>query len=155
MFGVVSLTLLYAYRALRRRFNEPAVPRSLNRTALNGVLFLAAYCSTGPFAHFGFWLAVALTGLWALRVLLYRENRSTIALSLLIAILGPIGEIMVAMMGMFHYTDPDFGSVHSWLPAVYLHGGLVVASVDAFLTSKRHPEPMVSDTSEEFHNRTS
>lgn len=134
MFGSVSLALFYSYRALRMRFGEPATIRDPKRAVLNAVLFLMAYSSTGPLAEFGFSLAMLLSGLWVVRLALHRENRATILLCLLLAVLGPIGEGVVASLGMFHYTNPDFGSVHSWLPAVYLHGGLVVHTVEGFLS---------------------
>jgi hypothetical protein len=141
MFGAVSLTLVYGYRALRSWLDEPATPRDLKRAVLNAALFLIAYCSTGPFARFGFSLAALLVGLWVIRVLLHRENRATLVLSLLIAVLGPIGEAIVSTLGMFHYTDPDIGLVHSWLPAVYLHGGLVVPTIEAILSPTTNTAP--------------
>ena len=142
MFGGVSLTLIYSYRALRIWLNEPESPRSPQKVMLNATLFLLAYGSTGPFAHFGFYLAALLAGLWVARILLHRENRATLILAILIAALGPLGEVMVATFGLFQYTAPDFGLVHSWLPAVYLHGGLVVPAVDAFLSPASNVAPL-------------
>ena len=141
MFGAVSLTLLYAYRALRVRLDEPAARRDPTRTVLNAALFLIAYGSTGPLAEFGFSLAMVLGGLWVIRVLLHREHRATLLFSLLIAVLGPIGETLVSTLGMFHYTSPDMGPVHSWLPAIYLHGGLVVPRVEGMLSPSNHTGP--------------
>lgn len=136
MFGVVSLSLLHAYRALRYRFGEPMAEGRPMHAALTAALFLLAYGSTGPFADYGVSLALLLSGLWVVRILLHREHRSTIVLCLLIAVLGPIGEAIVATLGLFHYTNPDLGLVQSWLPAVYLHGGLVIPRVEAFFVSK-------------------
>ena len=141
MFGAVSLTLFYGYRALRIRFDEPVAARDPQRAVLNAGIFLIAYCSTGPLARFGVFLAVLLGGLWVVRLLLHRENRATLVLSLLIAVLGPIGEAIVSTLGMFHYTNPDIGLVHSWLPAVYLHGGLVVPTVEAFFSPTTNAAP--------------
>ena len=135
MFGVVSLTLVYGYRLLRLRFDEPMGKRNPASAALNAALFLLAYSSTGPLAAYGFSLALCLTSLWVVRILVHREHRSTVLLCLLIAVLGPIGEAIVATLGMFHYTSPDVGLVQSWLPAVYLHGGLVVPRVEAFFVA--------------------
>lgn len=147
MFGVVSLALIVGYRALRDWFDEPPSSRDPKRTVVNAVLFLVAYASTGPLAEFGFSLAMLLCGLWVVRLALHRENRATILLSLLIAVLGPIGEAIVATFGMFHYTNPDFGSVHSWLPAVYLHGGLVVPTVEGFLAPVTNtPSPGITQS---------
>ncbi|MEE2751875.1 MAG: hypothetical protein VX519_10625 [Myxococcota bacterium] len=140
MFGAVSLTLIYCYRALRVWFDEPEARRDPKRAALNAALFLIAYCSTGPLAGLGVWLALLLVGIWVLRVVLHRENRATLVLSFLIAVLGPIGEAIVSALGLFHYTNPDIGPVHSWLPAVYLHGGLVVPTVAAFFSPVTHAE---------------
>ena len=141
MFGAVSLTLLYVYRALRVGLDEPAARRDPKRTVLNAGLFLVAYCSTGPLAEFGFSLALLLGGLWVIRVLLHRENRATLLLSLSIAVLGPVGEVIVSTLGMFHYTSPDMGPVHSWLPAIYLHGGLVVPMVEGMFAPATHSAP--------------
>lgn len=141
MFGAVSLTLLYVYRALRVRLDEPAARRDPKGTALNAGLFLIAYGCTGPLAEFGLSLALLLGGLWVIRVVLHRENRATLLLSLSIAVLGPIGEILVSTLGMFHYTSPDMGPVHSWLPAIYLHGGLVVPMVEGMLSPSKHTSP--------------
>jgi hypothetical protein len=137
MFGTVSLMLFYGYRALRIRFDEPVERRDPKKAAIHAGLFLIAYCSTGPLAGHGVSLALLLAGLWVVRVVMHREARATIILSLLIAVLGPIGEMVVAALGMFHYTNPDIGQVHSWLPAIYLHGGLVVPRAEALFLPVR------------------
>ena len=135
LFGTVSLTLIYTYRALRRWFDEPIAPRQPKKVVFNAVLFLLAYASTGPFAEHGYTLAAILTGLWLVRVLVHQENRATLVLAVLIAVLGPMGESIVAMLGMFQYTSPDLWLVHSWLPPIYLHGALVVPPIDAYFYS--------------------
>ena len=133
LFGVVSWMLFYGYRALRIRMGDPAAGWNPTRAMLNAVVFLLAYGSTGPFAGYGWSLALVLGGLWVVRVFLHRESRSTILFALLVAVLGPIGESAISMLGVFHYTSPDLGLVHSWLPAVYLHGALVVPWVESLL----------------------
>ncbi len=135
MFGAVSLSLVVSYRALRGWLDEPASARDPKSAGLSAALFLLAYCSTGPFAQLGLSLAALLVGLFVLRVLLHRENRATLVLSIIIAVFGPLGEVLVDKLGMFHYTNPDLGLVHSWLPAVYLHGGLVIPKVEALFSS--------------------
>ena len=139
MFGTVSLTLFYTYRALRYWFDEPANPRQSKTVVFNAIFFLLAYASTGPFAQYGYRLAALLGGLWMIRIVVHRETRATIVLSLLIAVLGPIGETLVATLGLFQYTQPDLWLVHSWLPAIYLHGGLVVPTVDAYFSNDLTP----------------
>jgi hypothetical protein len=136
MFGTVSLTLFYAYKGLRIWFDEPKAKPDVKRAILNAFIFLLAYASTGPFAELGYTLAAVLCGFWVLRVVTLRETRATIVLSLLIAVVGPIGETLVATLGLFQYTQPDLWLVHSWLPAIYLHGGLVIPAVEAMLPSQ-------------------
>ena len=54
MFGTVSLTQFYTYRALRRWFDEPSDARQPKKVVFNAVFFLLAYASTGPWAQYGY-----------------------------------------------------------------------------------------------------
>ena len=129
--SVFSLALVWTYSVLRHWFDEPPAPRQPKKVMFNSVLFLLGYASTSPWAEHGYTLAAILVGLWLIRVLVHRENRATLAL----AVLGPLGETILAMRGMFKYIRADLCLMHSSLPAIYLHGALVVPTIDAYFYS--------------------
>ena len=108
---------------------------SAARIAFACAAFFAAYASTGPLADWGPWLGLLLTLLWIPRVLLLR-SRAALIFSLLLAVLGPLGEAAIAATGRFHYLTPDLYAVPSWLGAVYLHGALVLPELESLLSSR-------------------
>lgn len=42
------------------------------------------------------------------------------------AVLGPLGEVLIAATGAFEYAHPDFAGIPVWLPALWANGGLLI-----------------------------
>ena len=128
-FVLVSAAALLGFRALRvRRGWRPREFRA-GRALLGVALFHAVYALTGPLGRLDGWLAFALVLFWAVR-LLVRPDRLALQFSLALAVAGPLLEAGNVALGNFAYTTPDLGLVPSWLAAVYLHGGLMVARLE-------------------------
>ena len=140
MFGAVSISLIQGLQVIRRLLGEETPERSPVRLTVAAIAFLVVYSLTGPLGGGGVPLAAVLTLLWVVRLVIWRERRSTIILCLLIAALGPLGEWIVSALGFFSYANPDLLGLPVWLPAVYLHGGLVVPLAEAEL-NHQFPNP--------------
>jgi len=133
VFGFVSVGIYHLFRRLRSFCGEERAAFSARHLATSSAAFLLAYAATGPLADWGLWLALLLLGWWILRVTLWPVRRSVLILAFLLAVLGPLGEVLQVARGVFQYTDPDWGPMPSWLFAVYLHGALVVPQAEAAL----------------------
>jgi hypothetical protein len=132
MFGVVTVALYDGYRLLRRSLGEAPQPPSALRTATSSALFLAAYACTGPLDAWGLWLGGLLTLLWIPRVVAL-GSRAAVILSLILAVVGPVGEALLSSTGLFAYDHPDLGLVPSWLFGIYLHGALAMVQLEALV----------------------
>lgn len=139
-FGLVSVALYDGFRLTRHLTKEAPREATLKSCALACVLFLAAYASTGPLDAWGPWLAVLLTALWIPRVIA-RRSRAALLFSILLALLGPLGEIAQVNTGRFAYDHPDLGQVPSWLFAIYLHGALAVHELESYLSARSAASP--------------
>lgn len=141
MFGSLSIGLVLAYGWLRRRLDEPAGEADARATVTSAAFALGAYASSGPLDELGAILALIFVALWLVRVT-RRRSRCALIFSLGLAVVGPLGEAALSATGAFHYLHPDLGLVPAWLPGIYLHGGLLVAEVEAFVArprADRHP----------------
>ena len=134
-FGCVSVVLYDGFRLTRHLTKEAPREATLKTSALACALFLAAYASTGPLDAWGPWLAALLTALWIPRVIA-RRSRAALVFSLLLALLGPLGEVVQASTGRFAYDHPDLGQVPSWLFAIYLHGALAVHELEGLIAAR-------------------
>ena len=131
-FVLMSAIALLGFRALHQPLARLREPFSLGRAVWSMLAFFAVYASTGPFAEHGWKLAALLGTFWLLRLAL-RPDRPALIYSLILGLLGPLAEAANSAAGNFHYLHPDLGLVPSWLPMIYLHGGLMVAAWDAGL----------------------
>lgn len=132
MFCCVAGAVLHSWRSLRRRLGGASLGPSGHEFVGSLIIFTLVYCSTGPLDKYGPWLAAGLTGAYCLR-LLRRNCRGLLLFSILLALLGCAGEASLAAFGLFAYDHPDLGPVPIWLPAIYLHGALLVADLDSLL----------------------
>jgi len=142
VFGLLSITVVAAFGWLRRAMGETARAPDRVRTTIAAVLTLGAYASTGPLDGWGSILLVVFAMLWVLRVAV-EQGRCAVIFSLVLAAAGPLGEAAMSALGTFRYLHPDMGSVPSWLPGIYLLGGLLVAEVEAWVAPDRHEQPAV------------
>ncbi len=131
-FVLVSAGALLGFRALRVRRGWRPRGFYAGRALLGIAWFHAVYALTGPLGRLDGWLAFALVLLWGLR-LLVRPDRLALQFSLALAVVGPLLEAANVALGNFAYLTPDLGLVPSWLPAIYLHGGLMVARLEPLL----------------------
>jgi len=135
MFGTLSLAVVHGYGWLRRFMGEQAHESSLATTAVAAVFAIGAYASTGPLDSMGSTLMTAFALAWIIRIVM-RSGRTPVVFCLILAVLGPLGEVAMSALGTFHYLHPDLGSVPIWLPGIYLHGGLLASEVEAWLVER-------------------
>jgi hypothetical protein len=82
-----------------------------------------------------------LFGAWVIRVIAGLPGWA-VAFSIGTALAGPAVEATVSALGGFHYLHPDFLGVTRWLPALYLHAGVVGVSIAGLVQA---PEPIEID----------
>ena len=122
-FGAGVLVIVAGVRPFARR------ARGRPRTALDAVLFLAAYGATGLFHRWTIALTVALAAMWLLRLALEDDRAVLLAWSVLLAAGGTLYEGTLAGTGAFHYTRPDLYHVPLWLAGIYLNGAPLALDV--------------------------
>ena len=72
---------------------------------------------------------IALGAIWVGMTLAHRDRRMFIAISLALAVVGPIYESVLTGTSAFHYTvTPLVLRVPVWLPALYLVAGTLAGS---------------------------
>jgi hypothetical protein len=138
LFGAVTVSIVFLYPFWRRIFSESSSETNRKNLVVVNSIFLFAYCITGPFADWGWKLAVILTAIWVV-LLLRRFSRAALTFSLMMAFLGPIGESLLSSTGAFAYTQPDMGNVHIWLIPIYPLGVLAAGEIDALFQSTHRP----------------
>jgi hypothetical protein len=132
MFCFVAYAAVPAWRLWRRRLSGAALSTGGTELACSTLAFFTSYAVTGPLDHWGGSLAALLTLAWVVR-LWRRRCTGLVIFCLILACLGPAAEATIAGLGLFAYDHPDLGPVPIWLPAIYLHGGLLIADLDGFL----------------------
>lgn len=103
-------------------------PEPWRATLAPGAWFLGTYFATAPLAT----SPVILTaGLLATFVFRMRNERGARAWSYvaMVAVMGPLVEIAISGAGLFRYLHPELRLIPIWLPALYLHVGLVTRAV--------------------------
>jgi hypothetical protein len=135
-FGVGILVVLTAVRPFARR----APGRS--RTAIDAVLFLAAYGATGLFHRWPVGLTVVLPIAWLVRLAVDDDRGLLLVWSLLLALGGTLYEGTLAGTGAFHYTRPDVYHVPMWLPGIYLNGAALALDVGRSLFGREKAGPV-------------
>jgi hypothetical protein len=130
LFAASSASVLVGVVPTRALFGgEPwHAPQSAAPIVTAGALFVLAYAFTAVAHAFRDVVLVALLSLWVLRVA-KGVPRWLFAYSLIVAVLGPSVEATLSSLGLFVYRAPDFLGVPRWLPALYLHAGLVASPV--------------------------
>jgi hypothetical protein len=116
------------FRQLARQLPPP----SMRALVVASLLFVAAYAFT---AAAGDWPNVVLLVLgtsWLIRVSM-GVPRWLILYSLAVALVGAGLEAVLSSTGAFYYRHPDFLGVTRWLPALYLHAGLLAGPVRRML----------------------
>lgn len=132
MFCLVAHAAPLGWRLFRQRLEVAALETSGSEFLFSLIAFTLVYCSTGPLDTHGSLLAVGLTVAFGLR-LWRRRCKGLLLFSVLLALAGCSGEAALSLAGAFAYDHPDLGPVPLWLPAIYLHGGLLVADLDGYL----------------------
>jgi hypothetical protein len=136
LFGTATLAALGAAEPLRRAFGGERVEASRGRLAIDFVVFAAAYFSTAVWQARPTLLAIVLGGVWLARAPFL--PRWVIVASLASAVIGPAFEATWSHLGFFYYHHPDTLGVARWLPMLYLHVGVIAATVSSIVV--RNPE---------------
>lgn len=136
LFGGSAPLMVYGHAVIHALAKGGASAVRPPRTAvlLPGILFFAAYFSTGLFAAWPIALAAGLTLAWIARVGWIARRGEVTAGELLLggvamAAGGTLVEALVSWTGAFYYQTPDFMGVPVWLPALYLHLALMTRTI--------------------------
>ncbi len=127
--------MVAAAHRVRVRFAAAQAPVSLTQTLSATIAFAAAYALTAFWHTQPMALAGMLTAWWLSRVLL-GVDRWLLVFSLLTAVGGPLFEAGWSTLGFFAYAEPHALSVPLWLPALYLHVGLLAGPAESLLHTK-------------------
>jgi hypothetical protein len=130
LFGAASLAAVLGARPIRALFGAPVgeIP-SARQIVADGIAFVSAYAFTSFGHERPDAVTFVLVAWWLTRVVRGREPWA-IAYSLVVAVAGPAFEAGYSSLGFFAYRTPDFVGIPRWLPAVYLHAGLLAATLD-------------------------
>jgi hypothetical protein len=133
MFGTATVGAVAAVEPTRRLLRGAPLPApSGPQLAGDMIAFVGAYL----FTSFGHGQPVALLVLlvaWWLSRVAGRAPAWVVAFCLVSAVVGPLVEATLSAIGNFNYVRPDVLGVALWLPGLYLHVGLVAASVAALV----------------------
>jgi hypothetical protein len=132
---------LLAAEAIRRLVGGSPLAKNRALAAVDVASFAAAYYLTAVAHHEPDILTAILAGTWLIRAISGLPGWA-VACCIGSALVGPAVEATLSAVGGFHYLHPDFLGVARWLPALYLHVGVVAVSVSSLLTS---PEPVDID----------
>jgi hypothetical protein len=126
LFAGSSVAMLVGAIPVRRLLGGGDRERdtSVNVIAAPSLAFIAAYVFTALFAYEPDVVLGVLTLAWLVRVV-RGVPRWLAVYSLFVAILGPAVEHTLSSLGLFAYLAPDVVKIPRWLPALYLHAGLI------------------------------
>jgi hypothetical protein len=132
-FGIAVIAILSAAVAAgRSRRVKDRVPLYVDAGA-----FIAAYASTGVLHRHPLPATVALATVWVMLLIGHRDRARIVAISIILAIVGPVYESVLTGTGAFRYTvSPLVFRVPIWLPALYLNAGVLAAATARALASE-------------------
>jgi hypothetical protein len=139
LFFTGGVGALYSTGVVRRVVGggEGTRPR-LAQVAVDVASFATAYYLTAVAHHVPDILTAILAGAWVVRAVSGLPGWA-VAYCIGTAMVGPAVESAVSSLGGFYYHDPDFLGVTRWLPALYLHVGVVSVTLSEWL---RRREPV-------------
>ena len=115
-----------------------AVPTRGRDVVVEAAWFFAIYALSGVFGRWSVTLAIAFTVVWAVRVARRAagDRALIIRFSLLLAVLGTLGEELLHATGVCRYAVRDLGLVPLWLPALYLNGAPLALALARWLSAR-------------------
>ncbi len=130
LFGVAVSVGGLAYRAGHHAlFGDAAVP-SFERRALGFTLFGLGYFASGYLpASNAVKAALLLVLAGVLCVMLEGARPKALLLALVVAITGPLFEVMLVRSGTFAHLQPDFLGIPVWLAPLYLCAAPALGSI--------------------------
>jgi hypothetical protein len=142
LFGCATLVALGMVEPVRRLLGGAPSEPSAGLALADGASFAAAYYLTAVGQHAPDLVAAALVVAWLVRAAAGMPAWG-VAFCLATALGGPAFESLWSSLGFFHYLHPDFIGVARWLPALYLHVGVISVSVGSLMHAPaRAPEPI-------------
>jgi len=132
-FGIAVVLILVACVSIARRMmsSRDRVPFVADATA-----FVLAYVVTGVLRRNPWAIAVILIALWVGMLLVHGNRALLLAVSLGLAVVGPIYESLLTWTGSFHYmVTPLVLRDPAWLPLLYLNAGVLAVSAARAVTS--------------------
>jgi hypothetical protein len=142
LFFNATLGTLLATGPMRRLVHAPEAPRpTLAQVVVDVGSFTTAYYLTAVAHHAPDVLTAILAGTWILRAV--SLPGWAVAFCIGTALVGPAVEGAISALGGFYYYHPDFIGVTRWLPALYLHAGVVSVTVSGYLRTPVEIEVVV------------
>ncbi len=128
LFAVAAVAMVGGVPLFRDRLGGQKAPLDVSALVRASVAFVAAYALTAVDHASPNLVLGVLVGSWLWRVSA-GAPRWIVLYALATAVVGPLMESAISRAGAFHYLAPDFLGVARWLPALYLHAGLVAEPV--------------------------
>lgn len=125
------------FLAIAWPFAATAAPASGRDLGVQAGWFFVVYAASGVFGTWSITLTVAFTALWALRIARRPDRAVVVRFSLLLAVLGTLGEELLHATGVCRYSVRDLGLVPLWLPALYLNGAPFALALARWLRPER------------------
>jgi len=132
-FGLAVIAILWAAAAAgRSREVTDRVPLWVDAGA-----FIAMYASTGVLHRHPLTTTVALAAVWVMLLVGHKDRARIVAISMVLAIVGPVYESALTWTGAFRYTvSPLVFRVPIWLPVLYLNAGVLAGATARALASE-------------------
>lgn len=136
-FALATLGFVVLAWPFTPRVREPA-PHDFVGGAL---WFFGAYAASGIFGAWSLTLTALYIALWLARIVRRPDRNVVVVYSLLLALLGTMGEWQLHASGICRYEPRDFLLVPMWLPALYLQGAPLALAIARWLrVGNRRPQ---------------
>ncbi|NUP09976.1 MAG: DUF2878 family protein [Polyangiaceae bacterium] len=124
----------------------PFVVKPTRKTiAADAAWFFASYAASGILGHRVVGLTSLLFGLWMYRVARRSDRRAVIWFSVMLAVVGTLGEIALHATGVTSYARKDIVLVPAWLPVLYMQGAPLALSITRWIRGEMPSDRRVDD----------
>ena len=132
LFGTVALIIVHFFVIATRLLLRDSTPQPKDpggHAIIAAAWFAAAYLGGGLFDGHSRKFALLLLLIWVIRLgpasNSIREALVLIGLSLIVAVVGTLGESAAGWLNLMFYPRPDFCRVPYWLPVLWLQAALL------------------------------
>jgi hypothetical protein len=79
------------------------------------------------------YLVLVMVCIFSVLMLAVEYTKTAIFLYIIVAILGPLAEVVAIISGVWVYTEPQIMGIPLWLPLVWGNSALFILRIHAFL----------------------